>query len=276
MKGKSGLLGEVEIDEELSKLFSTDRTESEKVLEESKEDVDIVVQVESGDDSIASSIKSSQEEVVQESSNPHSSQENEPREMSSAEKTRRQKIQETIAKNLRTLFVGNVSTLVVEKSHTRDFKKLFQQHGELESIRFRSIAFNGHMPRKEAFLQKKLHEKRDTLNAYVVFKQQEDAEKALDLNGSVFMEKHLRVDKTETKQEKKRDSKRCIFIGNLNFDLTDEAIWSVFGDLGIEYVRVVRDRKTNIGKGFGYVQFKDKSSASLALKLNGTNVDVFG
>lgn len=45
-----------------------------------------------------------------------------------------------------------------------------------------------------------------------------------------------------------------------------------FEDCGeILNVRIVRDRKTGIGKGFGYVLFNDKSSVELALKLDGTD-----
>lgn len=37
----------------------------------------------------------------------------------------------------------------------------------------------------------------------------------------------------------------------------DDDLWSAFEDCGcIESVRVVRDIKTGIGKGFGYVNFK--------------------
>lgn len=37
----------------------------------------------------------------------------------------------------------------------------------------------------------------------------------------------------------------------------------------VEYVRIIRDRKTNVGKGFGYVQFKERSDVALALKCDG-------
>ena len=187
--------------------------------------------------------------------------------------TRKDQRNELIEKNSRTVFAGNLCTSVIEKEHTKELKQLFQQYGPLESIRFRSIAFSTHMPRKEAFLQKKLHEKRDSLNAYIVYKSADDAKKSLELNSTVFLERHIRVDASETKAQKQRDSKRCIFVGNLSFDSTEEALWEAFKDIGeIEYVRLVRDRKTNVGKGFGYVQFADKSSVPLALKLNGIQV----
>jgi nucleolar protein 12 len=47
-----------------------------------------------------------------------------------------------------------------------------------------------------------------------------------------------------------------VFVGNLPFDVQDEELYTHFERCGeIEFVRIVRDKKTNIGKGFGYVQF---------------------
>ena len=37
----------------------------------------------------------------------------------------------------------------------------------------------------------------------------------------------------------------------------------------LDYVRLIRDKKTNVGKGIGYVKFKDDSMIPLALKWNG-------
>jgi nucleolar protein 12 len=49
-------------------------------------------------------------------------------------------------------------------------------------------------------------------------------------------------------------------VGNLPFDVQDEAIYMHFARCGkIEFIRIVRDKKTNIGKGFGYVQFRVSS-----------------
>ena len=48
-----------------------------------------------------------------------------------------------------------------------------------------------------------------------------------------------------------------MFVGNLPFDVQDEDIYTHFARCGeVEFVRIIRDKKTNIGKGFGYVQFK--------------------
>lgn len=135
-------------------------------------------------------------------------------------------------------------------------------------------AFSEKMPRKQAFIAKKLHEGRDSLNAYIVFKDAESAKNSIALNGTVFENRHIRVDFSEKKAQKQRDVKRCVFVGNLSFNVSDETLWSFFSDCGdIDYVRVVRDHKSNVGKGFGYVQFLDRSSVALALKCDGNEMD---
>ncbi|KAJ3148811.1 Nucleolar protein 12 [Irineochytrium annulatum] len=190
-------------------------------------------------------------------------------------------------KNERTVFVGNLGTGVMEKSfpykpNLKKLKSLFSQYGPIESIRFRSIAFANTLPKKIAAAKMELHPGRDTLNAYVVYKEQvckerveeyqrgeknQSAVKALALNTTVFEGKHIRVDGVSAK---KTDTKKSVFLGNLGFDVSDEALWSFFADCGdIDHVRVVRDAKTNVGKGIGFVEFKERNSVELALKLDG-------
>ena len=180
-------------------------------------------------------------------------------------KSRKEKAAEQKEINSRTVFVGNVPIAALENQ--KQFKKLF--YG-VQSLRFRSIAFTSHRPRKIQFLKKEFHEKRDSVNAYVVFRTFEYAEKALELNGVQFMGKHLRVNSLE----KHFSSANSLFIGNLPFDVSEESLYELFGDAGeINSVRVIRDRKTNVGKGFAYVEFKEKESVSLGLKLNGSEIN---
>lgn len=175
---------------------------------------------------------------------------------------------EEIEKAERTVFVGNLSSQVItSKSDYKEFKKFFLKHGAIASIRFRSIAFNEALPRKVAFVQQKLHSSRDSVNAYVVFKEKEPAREALKSNGSVFLNLHLRVDSVS--HPAKIDNNRAIFVGNLDFEEKEEELWNIFAGCGeIEFVRIVRDAKTNVGKGFGYVQFKDFTSVSKALLMH--------
>jgi nucleolar protein 12 len=146
--------------------------------------------------------------------------------------TRSFKIKQLIEKNQKTIFIGNLPTKIMEKPETKLLKQEFQKYGKLLSIRYRSIAFNMKLPRKQAFIQKKFHENRDSVNAYLVYSSAEEAKSALEMNGKLFMSRHIRVDFVETKAQKQRDSQRCIFVGNLAFDVSDETIWGFFADVG--------------------------------------------
>ncbi|KAI8379377.1 uncharacterized protein BYT42DRAFT_644659 [Radiomyces spectabilis] len=169
-------------------------------------------------------------------------------------------------KEQRTVFVGNLSVKCIEKAGYKALKAKFQECGTIQSIRFRSVALAIPMNRKAAFLSGKIHSSRDVLNAYIVYKEKEAVNKAVAMNGQIFMEKHLRVDSVAA--PKPHDRKRSVFLGSLPFDVQEEELWAFFKDCGeVESVRVVRDKSTNIGKGIGYVQFVDRDSVDTALAL---------
>ncbi|KAH3675135.1 hypothetical protein WICMUC_002791 [Wickerhamomyces mucosus] len=173
-----------------------------------------------------------------------------------------------IEKAERTIFVGNLNSKVItSKKDYKEFKGFFLKFGTIESIRFRSIAFNEALPRKVAFVKQKLHESRDSVNSYIVFKTKESVSKSLKSNGEILFDLHIRVDSIS--HPSKIDNSRAIFVGNLDFEEKEEELWKIFNSCGeIENVRIVRDSKTNVGKGFGYVQFKDFTAVSKALLLN--------
>lgn len=185
--------------------------------------------------------------------------------------------EEELNKAERTVFVGNVSNNVITSKTTyKLFKKLFTSIGKVQSIRFRSISFDEAVPRKVAFVKKSLHSTRDTVNAYVVFKEKEPSRKAsARLNATVFDHHHIRVDHVAHPAPK--DNKRTIFVGNLDFEESEETLWRYFNakaDDDVEAVRIVRDSKTNLGKGFALVQFKDTLSVNKALLLNDKPMDL--
>ncbi|KAI8877147.1 RNA-binding domain-containing protein [Backusella circina FSU 941] len=173
---------------------------------------------------------------------------------------------EKAEKELRTVFIGNLPVECAEKDGLKQLKERFKECGNIESVRFRSVAFNSTMNRKGAFIARKLHQSREVLNAYIVFSKQSEADAACKLNGVLFMDKHLRVDGASN--NKQHDRKRSVFLGALPFDIEDEELWEFFADCGeIESVRTVKDSTINVGKGFGYVQFKDRDSVESALAL---------
>ncbi|KAF9174270.1 Nucleolar protein 12 [Mortierella sp. AD011] len=172
----------------------------------------------------------------------------------------------------RTAFVGNLAVSSMAKADFRKLKSTFSAFGSIESIRFRSIAFSELLPRKIAFITGKLHPERDVVNAYIVFKSKESVAKAVAaMNGQLFLNKHIRVDTLNG--AKNHQPKKSVFVGNLAFDAHEEDLWNFFKDSGdIENVRIIRDRKTNLGKGFAYVQFQDRASVDVALRLHDTKM----
>jgi len=130
-------------------------------------------------------------------------------------------------------------------------------------------------------------------NGYCVFQSEQDAEKAqLGLNGHEFEGRHLRVTMMNAKE---MDRECSVFVGNLPFgntfrfqihshfhfhsyrcflwlsDTEEEELYQVFAACGeLEGVRLIRDKRTKIGKGFAIVGFKTAEARLAAQALNGT------
>ncbi|NXC87914.1 RBM34 protein, partial [Cercotrichas coryphoeus] len=177
----------------------------------------------------------------------------------------------------RTVFVGNLPVSCTAKV----LKSLFMKYGQIQSIRFRSlIPADDTVSKKVAAIKHKMHPNAKFINAYVVFKEESDAQKALEdnayftfafdhkRNGTEIADGfHIRVD-TASKTGS-HDNKRSVFLGNLSYDIRDDAVREHFHVCGdVVGVRVVRDRRTGLGKGFGYVLFENTDAVHLALKLN--------
>ncbi|NXV09858.1 RBM34 protein, partial [Cettia cetti] len=165
----------------------------------------------------------------------------------------------------RTVFVGNLPVSCT----IQVLKSLFKKYGQIQSIRFRSlIPAEDTVSKKVAAIKRKVHPNAKFINAYVVFKEEGDAQKALQENGTEIASGfHIRVD-TASKTSL-HDNKRSVFLGNLSYDIRDDAVREHFHVCGdILGVRVVRDRRTGLGKGFGYVLFENTDAVHLALKLN--------
>ncbi|KAL6720728.1 Nucleolar protein 12 [Lecanora helva] len=209
-------------------------------------------------------------------------------------------------KSSRTVFLANVSTSAIK---SKSSKKALLEHLvsfapslpdstgkiEIESFRFRSTAFaNAAVPRKAAFAKKELMDATtQSTNAYAVYNTALAAREASkNLNGSMILGRHLRVDLVA--HPAKTDHRRCVFVGNLGFvdDMTkinlaegnedqeslkkakepadvEEGLWRQFSKAGaVESVRVIRDKTTRVGKGFAYVQFEEPNSVEKALLYN--------
>lgn len=198
--------------------------------------------------------------------------------------------QSEVEKAARTVFLGNVAT---EAISSKPAKKELMKHlssvldkdasppQKVESLRFRSVAFStGSMPKRAAYITKALMDATTkSTNAYAVFSTPAAARKVVaELNGTEILGRHIRVDSVA--HPSPMNHRNCVFVGNLGFvdDETvlnrkadgetvekkrnkvpsdiEEGLWRTFGTQGkVENVRVVRDSKTRVGKGFAYVQF---------------------
>ncbi len=180
-------------------------------------------------------------------------------------------------KDRRTVFVGNLPASISKKR----VQALFKDYGEIESVRFRSMALAGakvddhgnqRLVKKVSANKRLLSDAKDTFNAYVVFVEEAAALRALGANNRLVEEKHLRVDRVGSAAT--REPKRTIFLGNLPFDAKDDAVRAHVaqglegGDADIDGVRLVRDPETQQGKGFGFVLLKDKAAVAAALRLH--------
>nr|XP_042704295.1 RNA-binding protein 34 isoform X2 [Chrysemys picta bellii] len=144
---------------------------------------------------------------------------------------------EEMLKNQRTVFVGNLPISCTVQM----LKSFFKEYGQIESIRFRSL-------------------------------EEGAATKALKRNGTQIANGfHIRVDLAS--KATSHDNKRSIFVGNLSYEIEDDTVREHFSECGnVVAVRIVRDKNTGIGKGFGYVLFENTDAVHLALKLNNSEL----
>lgn len=171
-------------------------------------------------------------------------------------------------KNERTVFVGNLPVTCNKKK----LKSFFKEYGQVESVRFRSVMpAEGTLSKKLAAIKRKFHPDQKSINAYVVFKEESAAAKALQRNGAQIAEGfRIRVDLAS--ETASRD-KRSVFVGNLPYRVEEPALEEHFLDCGsIVAVRIVRNPLTGVGRGFGYVLFENTDAVHLALKLNNSEL----
>lgn len=66
-----------------------------------------------------------------------------------------------------------------------------------------------------------------------------------------------------------------LFVGNLPFSATDEALQSIFAQAGtVESAKVITDRDSGRSKGFGFVEMAtDAEAADAITKFNGADYD---
>jgi nucleolar protein 12 len=200
-----------------------------------------------------------------------------------------------VEKLSRTLFVGNVPLAGAANLSklSAAVKRAFAVYGAVESVRLRSVPVKSSpvpsdadfrvMRRVSAFHNNVDTEASGSCNAYVVYAEAAGVAAALVAHKAQPLEMHghhLRCDTagagraTRDKVERDKslfDRRSSVFVGNLPFAAGEESLRELFESKGLAVanVRIVRDRATNQGKGFGYVLFAGAESVPQALKVNG-------
>lgn len=182
-------------------------------------------------------------------------------------------------KEERTIFVGNLPLTTTRKT----LASLFKDCGTIASCRIRSVPVTGiKLPQDQAGNQRMMRKVcvntnqidstlTDSVQGYVVFKNVNDVEKALELNNKLDLDgMKIRVDRSKPTV----DPSRSVFVGNLPYGSKESTLQEHFekgclfepGD--ITGVRIIRDSETFQCKGFGYILFREKNAVPTALKLH--------
>ena len=65
-----------------------------------------------------------------------------------------------------------------------------------------------------------------------------------------------------------------LFVGNLSFNTSEDALRACFAEHRAENVRIMTDRETGRSRGFAFVDFADGASAARAMQaMNGAMID---
>ncbi|CAI5716160.1 unnamed protein product [Peronospora destructor] len=180
-------------------------------------------------------------------------------------------------KDRRTVFVGNVSLDATKK----DIKNHFAVCGKVENMRLRNLpiagcavgqAGNQKLMMKVCANKKILTTAKDNCNAYVTFVEEKSVDAALKLNGTILVQKKIRVDRSKPVV----DARRSVFVGNVPLKCTDDQVVEFFTKRlktkeepePIENVRIFRDRESGLGKGFGFLLLKTRALIAKCLTLS--------
>ena len=113
--------------------------------------------------------------------------------------------------------------------------------------------------------------------AFITFETEEGCNKAVAGSGIELLGRQVLIEKTKPKGERPAhlpvdEESKTIFVGNLSFKCDSDDLKKFFASCGsVVDARIAQaDGKS---RGFGHVEFTDKSGVENAIKLNGDDFD---
>ena len=123
---------------------------------------------------------------------------------------------------------------------------------------------------------------RSTGTAFVIFTQQKELDKALELDGQYWpgTERWLKIQEGFEKADRKSfgtgvrpEGCDTVFVGNLPFDVEEDQLREVFASAGtVDRIRFAMAEDGSF-KGFAHVRFTDGDATDEAVKLAGTDIN---
>ncbi|KAL4507250.1 hypothetical protein ABPG72_002043 [Tetrahymena utriculariae] len=113
--------------------------------------------------------------------------------------------------------------------------------------------------------------------AFISFETEEGCNKAVELSNSEFMSRFITIEKTKPKADRPAhlpvdEDSKTIFVGNLSFRTDKETLKKFFASCGkIADTRIAEAEGKS--RGFGHVEFEDRSGVENALKKAGEQID---
>jgi len=164
----------------------------------------------------------------------------------------------------REIFVSNISF----DATSEDFEHHFGQCDEIESVTIPTIYRSGR-PKGMAFVR---------------FATVEGRQRALDLDGSVMLERTIGVRENRGRSQRRqarepRAPRRTglsekppgcttLFVGNLPWSTDDAALEALFTNCGtVVGARIVRKNWNDQSRGFGYVEFENEADVDTAVQM---------
>ncbi|CAI7673497.1 unnamed protein product [Penicillium bialowiezense] len=268
---------------------SSDSSDSESEEEKpapKKTEKKAAAKAESSDSSDSDSSESEAEAKKAESSDSDSDSDSSDSDSEASEPSKKRKADdepEAVAKKSKTeevpegasanLFIGNLSWNVDEEWLQREFSEF----GELSGCRIVTDRESG---RSRGFGYVEFVNAADAVKAM-------DAKKGTDLDGRTINLDYATAraapqagaDRTQNRARSYGDSTSpesdTLFVGNLPFSATEDALHEVFGAQGsVLGIRLPTEQETGRPKGFGYVQFASIDEAKAAHSaLNGEEIE---